>query len=331
MTVTAEPATTRGAADRGDDLEFSFELDDLDQPLRDQLAQLEAMPALSRTCWKPYPNNFVWVHVPRARLTTSEEFRRTRAHALAALNWVDAQVVRWLRSVIQNAGTPEQHDAASRHFDAWQRNDDAGSNLIGVDHALAIMQILGDSDDLPGRLRSERSDVVTAIRGLSSTIRCGIRFAIYAPYQLAAAVAETVAAELEQQDVLHIVSSIEVAKALDADIPSNEIWFPAVMVYVDSGTIAGSRQAVSTLVSVLAAVGTSIGIDVAGSSRTRHAFAVAPSIEVAQGFRLLKRYLEPLGLLDDLYLAEANHAIARPRSPSEEAATDALSSLAGIR
>jgi len=186
----------------------------------------------------------------------------------------------------------------------WRRHLATNDNLYAIPHAIRVLGRLADATDLEALLRSEQPAIVDLLCGIAPSMRDQLKLTITLTLADSAALIPAIASAMTTIDDsqspvierLEIARSVAVAGCLEFRILlRTDRIAPAelldALLLVAAQTATAARQLVTT--------------------RRSFSWHPVPNLAVAQGFSLVKRYVQPLGLLDDLYDPEHGHVCVR--------------------
>lgn len=188
----------------------------------------------------------------------------------------------------------------------WRRHLATNDNLYAIPHAIHVLSRLASATDLETLLRSEHPTIVDLLSGIAPSMRDQLKLTITLTLDDSAALIPAIAGAMATIDDtestiierLEIARSVAVAGCLEFRILLRTdriapLEFLDALLLVAVRTATAARSLVTT--------------------RRTFSWHPVPNLAVAQGFSLVKRYVQPLGLLDELYDCEHGHVCVGPR------------------
>lgn len=245
----------------------------------------------------PFPNNFVRLLVPRER-ELAAYVAQIKA-STEALNHADEGLLGCCAAQLVAAPDP----VAERALEAWRDCIRRRVNLQSIRWASAVMARL----PLQPRLEHEHPDVLARFRDVPRTLLEVVRLNGYLAPDRIAPTLRALTEDLRDPVLAAAVDRIEVARLLpDVDPAAND--YPTLIVYLE--TRATTDDALAWTIEHIAS--RFEASPAAPNLRPQYACRLTPNATLTQGFYLYKRYLDLVGLLDELYDPASGHALTRP-------------------
>lgn len=265
-----------------------------------QIREIKSIPRIGSLFHRPYPTNYVLQLVPLRR-DLDVYLRRLSGvrRGWATINDAD----RRLRELCSDAmheprlGAPSRK--ALRAMDCWTEASRNGLNLRCVDHAERFaLERFGTQRRFSHWLRRRDPRLIRRFAKLPGNLLGQIRINAYLSHDdVLPCLDEWVQKLASSKNLQDRIERLEVAIR---DLPQHEALYPTLIVYLRSSrSIPVIRDALEPILG---------RFRVRKHAREEYAEVVMPHATVTQGFRLYKRYLRLLGLLDELYDARTNYA-----------------------
>lgn len=276
----------------------------LEAGVREQIARVDAVPEIARTFNYPFPVNYVLMLTPRGSPT--DDTVRAIRHQSTPLNDADQAFRRYCEELAAGHGLGERPELAEA-LRGWRAVHESGANLDAVRFVeIASREIAEGIRGFPGwdaHLAAHAPALRAAFVELPESFVRVRRINVFRPYEdserVLAGLARVLAARSDRRAD---VTRIEVAKhsAVFAE-PGLTPTFPTLIVYLD--TTADLCTWWRLLVPLLMA-------SPATEVEEEYARRLGPGVTYTEGFRLYKRYLAAIGLLDAVYDPEVGYASA---------------------
>lgn len=253
----------------------------------------------------PVPNNYVHLLVPRHR--DMGEVVRAIAEATAPLNRADEALLGCCAELLAGHHDPLGEQA----LEGWRGCIRRRVNLQGIRWASEVAARLGAGErgaiSLPERLHREHPEVLASFRSVPRSLLELVRINGYLRPEQLVGVLGRITADLRDPTLAAAVERIEVAR-LARGIEPGAIDHPTLIVYLRAEVMTDESlaAAIEHLVERFAAVGPAL------TPRAQYALPLAHDATLTQGYFLYKRYLQLVGLLDELYDPAWGHALTRP-------------------
>jgi hypothetical protein len=267
----------------------------------EQAAQLARVPGVAEAFHPPVANNFVYMLIPRER--DQPRYVQKIKETTAALNRADEALLDRCAALLHD----RRHPDGERAIEGWRACIQRRANLQGIRWAqevAGILERLGIS--LPEHLRMHHQDTLDRFRSVPRSLLEVVRINGYLAPARIEPLLEAITEHVRRDGIEGPIERVEVARRPTAQ-PIGSIDYPTLIVYcnADSMTDAALEAAISRLASLF---GRS---DPAPSLRTALAHPLTRNATLTQGFFLYKRYLQVVGILDELYDPAFGHALSR--------------------
>lgn len=275
-----------------------------------QAASLSRLPGVGTRVSLPRPNNFVLMMVPGS--SSADEHLDRFVDMTAPLNLADMELLHRCERLVSSDRVPEARTEALRDVLAdWRANFEAGSNLVGCLHAGRFASLISDVQPIASLVATEWADVGDAFLTVDPIFHELVRVNVYLPPGIVEHVLRVVLEIDADTGLLDAVDRIEVAKRFDERVDWVVPGHPTLIFYV--GASADGNSSAADLASLLRSIGATLGTTrmPPPPAASLHEYAVAchANVNVTQGFRLYKRYLAMLGLIDVVYDGACGHAL----------------------
>lgn len=260
---------------------------------------------------EPYRTNHVLLMVRRE---DDLDAHIARAAAMTApLNVADAMFREFCRDLWEAASQRQWSTTAAskieHHLHTWERHAATGSNLLGCDDAQVVARELEPHIDIAAAV-CDRPEIGRAFVEVPSAVRELVRVNFFVPGALVAPTLDRLLAD--DGAILAHIDRIEVA-ALSCGTRTDVVLpFPTLILYLGLGASEPTRRDVESTIDRCLSVGLQIPMPPAPNAAiTEYALPILSNATVSQGYRLHKRYLAILGLLDEVFDRSTNHALVR--------------------
>ncbi|HEC11444.1 MAG TPA: hypothetical protein ENI86_18050 [Acidimicrobiales bacterium] len=287
----------------------------------EQMLDLAADAVIGATRGQVFGQNYVISLPPAGRMSTEVEAEIARE--MAPLNSADRQLCQFMGDLVSDIEadggvSPVRYRRARELHDEWTRALDVGANLLGADLAVALTAALESHVDVRAELRNRAPGILAAFRYPGPEVVEVTRINLFVPPVASRRVASLLLAETSGQGWLGHLDRVDVSKHLIVGALGRTPAYPSVIIYLNRRAVGDSRTAWSGILGLAAEVAAAVGGDpVPDGAHSTYSLVVGGHLSVGQGFRLYKRYLDVLGLLDEVYDPGRNHALAlRPTSPA---------------
>jgi hypothetical protein len=281
-----------------------------DELVREQIASLSLLSGVGTRVSLPQPNNFAVMLVPRAATATAH--LDAFVDLTAPLNIADAELLARCEALTGSGDVPDELVAPLSHIlYEWRRNLEARSNLIGCLFAIRFASLLGTVRPLSSLVAEEWADVGRAFLDVDPIVHELVRINVYLPPGMLEHAVHVLLEHDDECGLLDSVDRIEVAKRLTDDADWVVPGYPTLMLY--TGCHSASASNLDVLLAALRTLIERVHLPAPPSeSLNEYALAWHRNANFTQGFRLYKRYLSMLGLLDGVYDATTSYALVQP-------------------
>ena len=304
---------------------------DSDTLIRRQMDAIGALAGVGTRLGAPTPNNFVLVlnaaSPPTCRTVDWAEITRP-------LNVADDALLAVCRRLLDNESAMSAIPSAVRGtlaglLEAWQFHVGDGSNLVGCLYAGQFAEQMGAHLSLCDVVRTQAPHVARLFVDVPPVIRELVRINIYLPMGATTRALGLLLGLDRETGVLDHVDRVEVAKHLRDDLDWAVPGFPTLMLYL--GVTPERRPGTEALAALLGQLrGLFADLPVTAPYRPsveEFALPWARNANITQSFRLYKRYLRTVGMLDEVFDVATNHALVRRDRAVDTAVCDAVRAL----
>ncbi len=205
---------------------------------------------------------------------------------------------------------------------AWKQASKSGANLIGCDFAQKFAGEVSGHCDIAQMVRP---DIAALFTNIPAALKEFVRLNFFVPFEHVDAMLEALL--VDEGEILQWVNRVEISawpNGMDQKLCPP---FPTLMLYIGLDEPCPTTDSLLRLLDICRTATIELTATTLPSNLSEYAIPVLPFVNVTQGYRLYKRYLRALGLLDEVYDPNTTHAFVQPHQASDVAFCAAVRSV----
>jgi hypothetical protein len=296
----------------------------------DDLVAASKLPGVSKYLNGPLANNYVYVLVPKS-VDVNKHLDQAATNT-SHLNKADGELLRFGRSLIPllepygvDAATQERLESLAFH---WNEHFHAATNLIGCEYAIAFARELQPYVSFSDLLSNTSPNVLDLFRRVPLVVTDFLRINLHLPFSIVGAVLS----ELLDGGLASLeVDRLEMARWPNRMSRNVVPPFPTLIIYAGINSPRPNAEALSAILRTIHRVTMPLG-ELHASPEVLSEFALPwmPFASVSQGYKLWKRYLNVLNIVDEIYDPSTGMALVREDGHRDDSFANAVRSAVSL-